>query len=226
MMTIKPNGRLKTGPTANQTPMKDPATPRCSRGPLFILSGPSGTGKTTLINRLLTESVFPLRLSVSVTTRGQRPGEQDARDYHFWSRERFLKEQKEGSFLEWADVYGNYYGTLANEVEPFRQDGTGVLLDIDTQGWEQVKRFYEDALSIFIRTSSEATYEKRLRDRGTETEAAIQKRLQGARRELARAPEYDYEVINDDLETALAKLKDIIYSACGLAHPSAKPQPG
>ncbi len=180
------------------------------RGPLLILSGPSGTGKSTLIRQMLADRSLPLRLSVSVTTRQPRPGEENGIDYHFWTRERFLKEQLTGAFLEWAEVYGNFYGTLASEVEPHRQRGIGVLLDIDTQGWEQVKRIYPDAVSIFVKTSSEETYEKRLRDRGTESEAVIQKRLVGARRELTRAPEYDYQVINDNLESALTQLRDII----------------
>jgi guanylate kinase len=180
--------------------------------PLFIISGPSGTGKTTLIRQLLADPPCPLRLAVSVTTRKPRPTEQDGVDYHFWPRERFEQELKADAFLEWADVYGygNYYGTLHSEVDPVRAAGTGVVLEIDVQGWQQVKRHCPDAVAIFIRTSSLATYEKRLRLRGTETEEAIQKRLQGAERELARAPEYEYQVTNDDLHTALITLKAIV----------------
>jgi len=181
--------------------------------PLFIVSGPSGTGKSTLIRRLLAETTRPLRLSVSVTTRAPRPKETSGVDYHFWPRDRFERAIQAEEFLEWAEVYGNYYGTLRSEVEPFRIQGKGVVLDIDTQGWTKVKMLYPEAASIFIRTSSMATYEKRLRDRGTETEAAIQKRLQGAHRELAHATEYDEEVINDDLPAALAKLRTIVDNA-------------
>lgn len=181
-----------------------------SRAPLFILSGPSGVGKSTLIDRLLRDKEWPLRLSVSVTTRHQRPQEMEGVHYHFWTREQFEDGLLKDAFLEWANVYGNYYGTLKSEVEPHRQEGVGVLLDIDTQGWEQVKRLCAEAVSIFIRTSSLETFARRLRERGTETEAAIQKRLEGAARELARAPEYDYQVINDDLETALRSLRAIV----------------
>jgi guanylate kinase len=181
-------------------------------GPLIILSGPSGSGKSTLIDHLLAESAWPLRLSVSVTTRQRRPAEIDGVHYHFWSRERFLRERDAGGFLEWAEVHGNYYGTLAQEVTPHRALGYGVLLDIDTKGWEQVKRLCPDAVSIFIKASSPEEYERRLRARHTETEEQMQRRLRAAASELARAPEYEYQVINDDLRSAMAELRSIVSS--------------
>lgn len=178
-------------------------------GPLIVISGPSGSGKSTLVRRLLT-SGWPLRLSVSVTTRTKRPKEGEDVDYHFWTADRVREEIARGGFLEWAEVFGNYYGTLRSEVEPYRDQGTGVVLDIDVNGWAQVKAKCPDAVSIFIRTVSIDVLEKRLRDRGTETEASMKRRLDGARAELARIDEYHYQVVNDDLETALGEVKTIV----------------
>jgi guanylate kinase len=179
-------------------------------GPLIIISGPSGSGKSTLVDRLLAEGTWPLRLSVSVTTRSKRPAEIDGVHYHFWSRERFLAEREAGGFLEWAEVHGNCYGTLEREVTPHRKRGAGVVLDIDTRGWQQVTETCPDAVSIFLRTSSPAEYERRLRARGTESEEQIARRLRAAENELTRAAEYDFQVINDDVETALAALRAIV----------------
>ncbi len=178
--------------------------------PLIIVSGPSGCGKSTLIRRLLKERAWPLRLSVSATTRAKRPGEQDGVDYHFWSVPDFLKEKDADGFLEWAKVHDNYYGTPRSEVTPHREQGKGVLLDIDVQGAEQVRKQCPDAVSIFIRTTRFDTLEERLRQRHTETEAAMQKRLQNAKEELARAGEYQHQVINDDLDAALASMRLIL----------------
>ncbi len=177
--------------------------------PLIIVSGPSGCGKSTLIRRLLAEKTWPIRLSVSVTTRLPRPDEKDGVDYHFWKAADFVNAKDADRFLEWAAVHGNYYGTLADEVGPFREKGVGVLLDIDVQGWQQVKKRCPDATSIFIRTARFETLEERLRKRHTETEEAIQKRLANARAESAHADAYDYQVINDDLDTALASMRKI-----------------
>jgi guanylate kinase len=179
-------------------------------GPLIILSGPSGSGKSTLIRRLLEEGPLPLHLSVSVTTRPPRINEQPGVHYHFWTVPDFLQQKEAGAFLEWAQVHGNYYGTLENEVRPHREIAIGVLLDIDVQGAAQVRKRCPDAVSVFLRTSSFETLEDRLRKRGTESEETIQKRLKNARAELARAGEYEYQVINDDLDTALASLRDIL----------------
>jgi guanylate kinase len=180
-------------------------------GPLIIVSGPSGSGKTTLIDDLLAERMWPLRLSVSATTRQRRANEVDGVHYHFWTREHFLQERQQGGFLEWAEVHGQLYGTLEREVGPYLAQGSGVILDIDTKGWEQVKRTRPDAVSVFIRTSSLAEYERRLRLRGTESEEQIRRRLQAAQAELARAAEYDHQVINDDLQAALSDLRAIVH---------------
>jgi guanylate kinase len=179
--------------------------------PLFILSGPSGSGKSTVLNRVLAEEPLPLRVSVSVTTRQPRGRERDGVDYHFWSRERFEAEVQAGAFLEWANVFGNLYGTLRSEVEPYREQGVGVFLDVDVQGAAKVRQQCPDVVTVFLRTSSPEIYEQRLRARGTETEAAIQRRLEGARRELARVNEYQYVVINDDLDMAVAELRSITH---------------
>jgi guanylate kinase len=180
------------------------------KGPLFILSGPSGSGKSTVIARLLGERDLPLRLAVSATTRPPRHGERAGEHYHFWTRVQFDRERALDGFLEWAEVFGNYYGTLRSEVEPYRERGLGVLLEIDVKGWEQVRSRCPEAVSIFLQASSLETYEKRLRDRRTESEENIKRRLEGARAELARAPEYDYQIINDDLEFAVARLRAIV----------------
>lgn len=179
-------------------------------GPLIILSGPSGCGKSTIIRRLLDEGAWPMRLSVSATTRKPRPGEENGIHYWFWAAADFVKAIDDGKFLEWAEVHGSYYGTLADEVQPYRDRGIGVLMDIDVQGWAQVKKRCTDTVSIFIRTSSFDTIEQRLRVRHTESEDAIERRLRNARAEIERAEEYDYQVINDDLETALATMRSIL----------------
>jgi guanylate kinase len=159
---------------------------------------------------VLRDRSVPLRLSVSATTRSPRPYEVDGVHYHFWTRERFLAERDAGAFLEWAEVHGNYYGTLRSEVEPYRERGNGVILDIDVQGADEVRRRCPDCVRVFLRASSWEVYEQRLHRRGTEDQAAIERRLARARQELTRAKDYDYEVINDDLEEAVKHLNAII----------------
>jgi guanylate kinase len=187
-----------------------PQNPSNAMGPLLILSGPSGSGKSTVLERLLAQTDLPLHVSVSATTRLPRCGEVNGRHYHFWTRERFEEARRGGAFLEWAEVHGCLYGTLRAEVDPYRAKGQGVILDIDVQGAAQVRRIYPDSVSIFLRTSSLQTYEARLRRRGTENEEAIQRRLATAGRELAHAGEYDYQVINDDLDTAVAEVEAMV----------------
>jgi guanylate kinase len=181
-----------------------------AKGPLIILSGPAGSGKSTVVQRLLAGGGLPMHVSVSATTRAPRPGEIDGVHYHFWTRERFEAARRAGEFLESAEVHGQLYGTLRREVEGPREQGKAVILVIDVQGAEQVRRQCPDSILVFLRTSSWEEYERRLRQRGTEDEAAISRRLATARRELERKGEYTYEVINDDLDVAVARMRDLI----------------
>jgi guanylate kinase len=183
-----------------------------SLGPLIIVSGPAGSGKSTLIGMALREFGPRLRHSVSATTRERRNGEVDGVHYHFWTRERFEAGIAAGEFLEYATVFGkDYYGTLRSEVELYRSQGIAVILDIDVQGASQLRRTCPEAYTIFLNTPPGA-FERRLRDRGTESEEAIQRRLAEARVELSQASEFDRVIVNDNLERAAAELCDIIRS--------------
>jgi guanylate kinase len=179
-------------------------------GPLIILSGPSGSGKSTVVDQVLKTTDLPLHLSVSATTRAPRPGEQEGIHYYFWSADQFEREVQAGAFLEWAEVHGFRYGTLRREVEPFRQQGDGVILEIDVQGAKQIHRQFPDAVLVFLQTSTFDTYERRLRARGTEDDEKIQRRLAAARRELSSAQEYGFHVINDDLNKAVHDFRTIL----------------
>jgi guanylate kinase len=182
---------------------------------MLVLSGPSGVGKSTILRRLLERHPSRLRLSVSATTRSPRPGEVDGVDYYFLSADEFARRREAGEFLESCEVFGHghWYGTLLSEVTSSRADEKWVILDIDVEGAAKVRGRFPDVPSIFLRPSSDAELECRLRARGTESEAAIQRRLKTARHELASADQYKFEVINntidravDDIEAILAKL--------------------
>jgi guanylate kinase len=179
--------------------------------PLFIVSGPSGSGKSTLIGDVLPRFPGRLRLAVSVTTRPRREGEVDGRHYHFWTRERFEQGLKEDAFLEHAIVHGeHYYGTPRSEVDPYRDRGVGVVLDIDVQGAQQIRARYPEHVSVFVRLSRFEMYEERLVGRGTESREKIDKRLETARRELARVGEYQHVIINDDRAQAADELAALV----------------
>jgi guanylate kinase len=181
-------------------------------GQLVVISGPSGAGKTTLLRRLYATCPLPLVASVSATTRRPRPGEADGVDYHFLSREEFARRRAAGEFLESCEVYGrgDWYGTLKSEVTPSLEAGKWVVLEIDVQGTLAVLEHYPDALTIFIEPASVDELERRLRDRGTETDEALARRLEVARRELALVDRYRFRVVNSDLDRAAQELCDIL----------------
>lgn len=177
-----------------------------------MLSGPSGTGKTTIVHRLLSESPVPLRMSVSATTRPARKGEIDGVHYAFLTPEDFNRRRAAGEFLECAEVHksGYWYGTLWSELEKAQQEGAWPLLEVDVQGAQSVIERYPDTISFFLVTPSVDEYERRLRARGTEEEAVIQRRLQTAREELKLADCYRYRVVNDDLNRAVAEICSLL----------------
>ncbi len=179
-----------------------------------VISGPSGSGKTTIVDRLLKQSNVKLVKSVSATTRQPRKNEVEGQNYYFLTSAEFTRRRELGDFLECAEVHGtgNWYGTLRSEVERARNLGGWALLEIDVQGALQVMRQYPQALTIFLTTSSEADYERRLRGRGTDSEEVIQRRLANARTELEFAPQYRYQVVNDDLDRAVGDIVNIISS--------------
>ena len=187
------------------------------RGLLFIVSAPSGTGKTTLVERL--EQILPnLRMSRSYTSRPARAGERDGVDYRFITREAFDAMIKRGEFLEWAEVFGNKYGTSRPDTERLQASGQDVVLVIDVQGAAQVKRSGIDHTSIFVLPPSFQILERRLRGRSADSEAAMQKRLAAARAEAGCYVDYDYVVINDQLEPTVVRLQEIIAAERSRVH--------
>lgn len=186
-------------------------------GRLFIVSAPSGAGKTTLVERLV-EQTPRLRMSRSYTSRASRPGETDGVDYNFVTRERFEAMVAAGDFLEWADVFGNLYGTCASDTERLMADGSDVVLVIDVQGARQVRALRPGATTVFVMPPSYPILEQRLRGRSQDNEAAILRRLQVAREEVASFAEYDFIVINDELTAAVDRLRSIVMAErCRLA---------
>ena len=178
-------------------------------GILFIVSSPSGGGKTSLVKALL-ESETQLRLSVSYTTRPPRAGEMEGRDYHFIGLPEFERMLEAGEFLESAEIYGNRYGTSQKWIEDERARNRDVLLEIDWQGAQQVRRLMRRVVSIFILPPSPEVLEQRLKGRGQDSAEVIARRLAAAREEIAHASEYDYVIINDEFHQAALDLRCIV----------------
>ncbi len=177
-------------------------------GTLYILSAPSGAGKTSLVKALLDE-LPNVRVSVSHTTRPMRPGETDGINYHFTSHQDFQEMSRQGDFLEHAEVFGNFYGTSHSKVREALARGEDMILEIDWQGAQQVRRLAPDAVSVFILPPSREALQQRLNNRGQDSAEVIDGRMQQAVSEMSHYVEYDYLVINDDFAVALGELKAI-----------------
>ena len=180
-------------------------------GILFIVSAPSGAGKTSLLRQLVPADER-LRMSVSHATRAMRPGEEDGVHYHFVTTERFEALVEEGAFLEHARVFDNYYGTSENAVRGQLARDLDLVLEIDWQGARQVRQRFPEAVSVFVVPPSIEALRERLSGRGQDSEEIVERRMADARSELSHFPEYDYLVINDDFDTALAELQAIVRS--------------
>lgn len=181
-------------------------------GNLFIISAPSGAGKTSLVRALLNLDTH-IDLSVSYTTRDPRDGELDGKDYHFVSRETFLAMAKRGEFLESAEVYGNLYGTSQTWISQEIAKGRDILLEIDWQGAAQIRRLFPECISIFILPPSKAALEQRLKGRGKDNDAVIAKRMAAVRDDVAHIAEFNYVIINNILNDALQELNAVVLSA-------------
>jgi guanylate kinase len=180
-------------------------------GNLYIISAPSGAGKTSLVKALL-QSEVDLSLSVSYTTRAPRPEEVDGRDYHFVNREGFEERLKQGEFLESAQVYGNFYGTSKTWINEALRASRDILLEIDSQGARQVREVFPASVSIFVLPPSLQVLEARLRNRAQDSLGVISQRLASARDEISHVGEYDYVILNDRLDRALGDLKCIVHA--------------
>jgi guanylate kinase len=178
-------------------------------GNLYILSAPSGAGKSSLAAKLL-DADRNIHLSVSYTTRAPRPGEVDGRDYHFVDKFRFMAMLQRGDFLESAEVHGNHYGTSEAWIRAQRAAGRDVLLEIDWQGAQQVRRIFSDTIGIFILPPSIAELERRMRQRGQDSEEVVRRRLAVAADEMSHAAEFEYVIINNDFEEARGDLIAVV----------------
>ena len=178
-------------------------------GSLFIISAPSGAGKSSLAAKLLEEDKN-IHLSVSYTTRAPRPGEADGRDYHFVDKSRFIAMLQRGEFLESAEVHGNHYGTSEAWIRAQRAAGRDVLLEIDWQGAQQVRRIFADTIGIFILPPSIAELERRMRRRGQDSEEVVRRRLAVAADEMSHAAEFEYVIINNDFDEARRDLVAVV----------------
>jgi guanylate kinase len=193
-----------------------------SSGSLFMVVAPSGAGKSTLVNALLAQEPS-IKLSISFTTRAPRPGEQHGREYHFTSVEDFLARREAGEFLESAEVHGNYYGTSRILINDEMKAGTDVLLEIDWQGAQQVRKQFPQAVGIFILPPSIEALEERLRKRGQDADHVITRRLLAAGGEIAHAPEFEYVIINQEFATASSELTAIVKATrCRFAQQAAR----
>jgi len=180
-----------------------------TNGKLMVLTGPSGVGKGTLVQSLLQRHA-QLHLSVSVTTRSPREGEMEGQHYYFVTRSQFLEMIDAGDFVEWAEFAGNFYGTPIAPVKKYIQEGKFVVLEIELEGARQIRNTFPDAVRIFILPPSVAELERRLRSRAQDTDEAIARRLQRAKAEIEAADEFDFQVINDDLNETLKRLESIL----------------
>jgi len=179
------------------------------RGHLFIISAPSGAGKTTLCRAVL-ERFKDMLYSVSYTTRSPRKGEQEGVDYHYISKEAFRADIKRNRWSEWAEVHGNYYGTSAEFIEKGLSSGRDILLDIDVQGTVQILKRYPDSVTIFILPPSMDTLRQRLEMRGTESETVLKRRLENAKKEMAHQNLYRHRIVNDQLSSAIEEMISIV----------------
>lgn len=177
-------------------------------GNLFIVTAPSGAGKTSMVRALLAADQN-VQLSISYTTRAMRPGEVDGRDYHFVSREQFQEMLGEGEFLESAEVYGNYYGTSQTWINQVMQSGKDILLEIDWQGAAQVRRIFPAAIGVFILPPSLEALQQRLQGRGQDSAEVIARRLEAAREDISHVGEFDYAIINDSFDVAVDDLRAV-----------------
>ncbi|TBM30443.1 guanylate kinase [Hafnia paralvei] len=181
------------------------------QGTLYIVSAPSGAGKSSLIQALLkTQPLYDTQVSISHTTRAKRPGENHAEHYYFVSHDEFRQMIEEDAFLEYAEVFGNYYGTSRKAIEQILSTGVDVFLDIDWQGAQQIRKKMPQSRSIFILPPSKDELDRRLRGRGQDSDEIIAKRMAQAVAEMTHYAEYDYLIVNDDFDLALSDLKTII----------------
>ncbi|MBU3630117.1 guanylate kinase [Polynucleobacter sp. AP-Melu-500A-A1] len=189
--------------------MTNPILTPAYQGSMLMIVAPSGAGKSSLVNALLQDE-SGLKLSLSTTTRAPRPGEGDGKDYRFVTKEEFIRERDAGQFLEWAEVHGHFYGTSKPWIESQMQAGNDVMLEIDWQGAQQIQKLIPSVQWIFIFPPSIEALEERLRKRGQDDEATIQRRLAAAHIELQHAHEADFIVVNDAFDQALVDLKQIL----------------
>lgn len=186
-----------------------------AKGAIIVISGPSGVGKSTICKQVITRFADKLFLSVSATTRPMKKDEQNGVDYHFLSRDEFEKQLKAGNFIEYAEVFGNLYGTPKDKLQQSINSGKNVLLEIDVQGGLQVKKQFPQAALVFIMPPENKELQNRITGRGRDDEKDIKKRLAGADAEIAIGKNYDYKVVNDKLELAIEETVQIINKVIG-----------